>query len=982
MCQGHVGSWPDHRETVWGRYEWSTTTKALSIQWHTTLNEHGTNEAFGIGYFSLYLYPMEDSPVISVEPSVANFRRILWGNEYNIGTTTCTHSGQTETVIGGYDWVGAHWGIRLRINSPRPFEKALFRFRMYFVDSWDREFVNLNLWVGGRPYLVYVDWSSHKQHKNTINEDTNTGNVVCGSGHWGDTYKPVYIPIILDRSQHEFLVDWSSTINQGAADESMGVAKPQIDFMPNVPTFVITDQLGDSSSKSGLSYIFNGAYRNPKYYSCRHRTVWGFDETKTVSWWWWVWGTGFMNHNDRLQYQVTVHRQIEAVRVFFNAFYLNSWDFEYAWLDFINDQSWPGTSETERHRVWRNHKDWEGWLSSGSFGGNWCSDDLGWGDQFRFYAVESAQFATPTRRVLLEWGSDTDEGEQNEGLGLVGWKVIGVTREVDAIKAAEHTFGGDGNEHTLDNWWHIKGNTKEHPDIEKCQTPVGPQYILGGINNMGPGHKLQFNKDFSPKQYKTIHVTFRFWFLQSWDNEEGIMTFNGQEVWRQRSVWNTHDSDINCENNHWRDTYTDYTAVIELASPTSSVDIVFSSTLNQAAKDESFGVSYLKLEFEEPPPSYKIQEGCEGRSFDPRDGLSYKVTDPKTSRVTSWGVGEMTNKHGLFDHNRVGYTDFALSLQGENTIVGANVALYKAGQTKAEYCCKIALEPGVPQPNAKLARPLQKRAVCHIDHDEVDGEIAFIAPDSSILYGSRVEIELHFYGTEANGLHDIYIASKGVSAFDGNGCANAGPRYNPEHWIGPEDSSVNGVLPFPGSGKINVGDLSVKHGKFNASSGIDMIYYDGQIALTGAHSVVGRTLVVTNTQGNTLACCIIGVGLVGWSSDRYGVDETVTDESAVDYADWDPNPDKSTERTWVDPPEPATTGAQTTVVIGNTHIIRPGDAEFSYIQNHDTTGGDSGLNGGEIAGIVIGSIVGVAALGGAAAFALTRNPTDSDYVAL
>jgi len=148
------------------------------------------------------------------------------------------------------------------------------------------------------------------------------------------------------------------------------------------------------------------------------------------------------------------------------------------------------------------------------------------------------------------------------------------------------------------------------------------------------------------------------------------------------------------------------------------------------------------------------------------------------------------------------------------------------------------------------------KAVCVLRGDKVTGTVTFTQKDGS----SPVEVTGEIKGL-TEGLHGFHVHEFGDTT---DGCTSAGPHFNPlkkEHG-GPEDDIRH------------VGDL----GNVTAtSSGVATINVkDSLISLSGAHNIIGRTLVVhadpddlgkgghelsktTGNAGARVACGVIGV---------------------------------------------------------------------------------------------------------------------------
>ncbi|KAJ9595108.1 hypothetical protein L9F63_013583 [Diploptera punctata] len=148
------------------------------------------------------------------------------------------------------------------------------------------------------------------------------------------------------------------------------------------------------------------------------------------------------------------------------------------------------------------------------------------------------------------------------------------------------------------------------------------------------------------------------------------------------------------------------------------------------------------------------------------------------------------------------------------------------------------------------------KAVCVLNGEVVKGTVFFDqdSPDSPVKVTGEVS-------GLTKGLHGFHIHEFGDNT---NGCMSAGAHFNPyqKDHAGPDDAERHiGDL-----GNVTAGDNGVA--KVNIS--------DKMISLTGAHNIIGRTLVVhadpddlgkgghelsktTGNAGARLACGVVGI---------------------------------------------------------------------------------------------------------------------------
>jgi hypothetical protein len=1019
LCPGH--GWRDDTQKAWVTYNMPalvTPMTSVHFEWYTDLDQEGPDEAFGIGEFSLWTYPDEAAVVLNVAPSASStdFRlRNRSGATAPVPTSTC----QGEQVLG----VSISWEnlITYTTKPSRPFEAAVVSFNFWFLDSWDGEFARMDVVHNGRNY---VSWLDRNTASHTWTAETQA---VCGPASYSfanyDVKRSVSVPVTLDSASSTLNLEWQVNLDQGYTDEAWGISSVSVDFLPLIPTSVVIDQMTSSTSKTGISVLSPTGTSLPFTYSTCGAGLYLWPKVNGPTG-----GNLLLGMGRRLRLNLLHNQDFSALRVFFTGVFANSWDAEYAWLDFNSDKVLAATGKPESLRLWRNQRGYEG-TYSGRFpwsANNCIADTIRWNDATLTYSLESQRLATVTRRVQLDWGCDVDEDAiDNEGFALVGWKVVAVHPSRAPQLVQELHFSNNNIEQLLNNWkivsapftsvsnWRTAAGTP--PEISECKGPRGGVHYLLGAGLLAKDKHLVYSGSWSTS-FTKAYISFRFFFLRSWDQEVGRVYVNGQLLWTISSIHSKHNPDFKCPirgaTSSWTDAFSDGTVVFTSPTPIKELTIVFSSTLDQTHEDESFSISYFKVELESPKPSYKIQDGCTSNRAIRRDnGYAYsKVTeakgplptDPVVLSTVSWAQGEMTAKHGIF--NTGSFRDFDLPLGGASSIVGHEVGLFASvNDTRPMKCCTIALtsSSAVPSPPRRIAK---KTAACVINRpDVVEGEIGIVSPGNK-QYGSKVEVNLRFYGDQRTRVHRVYISPRGTtdSEIKSSGCPTA--LYNPESWIGPEAVTASRPLPagqvkFPGyaDGAIVLGDITSKFTTVPGTSTASIVFNDGQIQLTGAHSVVGRTVVVTDGLNTPLACCTLGLGLVGAERDPYLVG-SLSRRDAIDYADYDPVPDRGEKREagpspaptptppGVPPAPPAHHDGSDITVSDAQHVV-PGDGRVGLDEADDWDWmhlpDDDGLTGGQIAGIVIGSVAGALIVLVGLAFALGGGGAGTgDYVAL
>ncbi|KYN19401.1 PREDICTED: superoxide dismutase [Cu-Zn] [Trachymyrmex cornetzi] len=148
------------------------------------------------------------------------------------------------------------------------------------------------------------------------------------------------------------------------------------------------------------------------------------------------------------------------------------------------------------------------------------------------------------------------------------------------------------------------------------------------------------------------------------------------------------------------------------------------------------------------------------------------------------------------------------------------------------------------------------KAVCVLQGEPVKGTVYFEQTEGS----NTVKVSGQVSGLQ-KGLHGFHVHEFGDNT---NGCTSAGAHFNP---LGKDHGGPNDSM-------RHVGDLG------NVAAGTDGVakvnITDAMIQLSGAHSIIGRTLVVhadpddlgqgghelsktTGNAGARLACGVIGI---------------------------------------------------------------------------------------------------------------------------
>ena len=134
---------------------------------------------------------------------------------------------------------------------------------------------------------------------------------------------------------------------------------------------------------------------------------------------------------------------------------------------------------------------------------------------------------------------------------------------------------------------------------DNTRTSCGGHNILGGFNLDGVGASLYKTFDLSAYSHTHVLVSFNYYSLDTWDNEAAIVYIDGLSVWVETPI-NVSDagrvalsscgsggSSASIDRVLSGEAYIDHTA--------DTVQVSFTSSLDQAAHDESFGVDNVEV---------------------------------------------------------------------------------------------------------------------------------------------------------------------------------------------------------------------------------------------------------------------------------------------------------------------------------------------------------------------------------------------------
>ena len=124
-------------------------------------------------------------------------------------------------------------------------------------------------------------------------------------------------------------------------------------------------------------------------------------------------------------------------------------------------------------------------------------------------------------------------------------------------------------------------------------TTCGSHKILGGFGTAGRGVSLSKSFDLSSVPHSHVRVKFNYYSLDTWDNEYGIASIDGTNVWSARAHLSDPIRQHICGNATYKDEVKSGEGLIEHSG--GSLTLTFGSTLNEGLANESFGIDNLEI---------------------------------------------------------------------------------------------------------------------------------------------------------------------------------------------------------------------------------------------------------------------------------------------------------------------------------------------------------------------------------------------------
>lgn len=225
-------------------------------------------------------------------------------------------------------------------------------------------------------------------------------------------------------------------------------------------------------------------------------------------------------------------------------------------------------------------------------------------------------------------------------------------------------------------------------------------------------------------------------------------------------------------------------------------------------------------------------------------------------------VGDLSGKHGLLQvmaqgNNgprslRLQANDSHLTLFGTHSIVGRSMVLHKATPPSTAWVCATILPEGISASRRTVMARFQVGVTGFVllqqERDNAAAETSILM-DISYADGTRA--------TSGHGyhVHDSPAAMDDMSVAGANRCQSTGLHYNPE--LVNYSATDYQSRCMADAAQCEVGDLSTRHGLLEVPStgSSKVMVTDVRLPLSGAYSVVGRSLVIHVAGGSARLAC-------------------------------------------------------------------------------------------------------------------------------
>lgn len=217
------------------------------------------------------------------------------------------------------------------------------------------------------------------------------------------------------------------------------------------------------------------------------------------------------------------------------------------------------------------------------------------------------------------------------------------------------------------------------------------------------------------------------------------------------------------------------------------------------------------------------------------------------SAPLSCEVGDLSSKHRTIDlGTNVGgveakyfFTDVT-SWVPWSGIIGRSVVIHQANRGGPRIACA----------NVTMVRVLRARLSSWLGPEMSDGQVRF---SQAVPQGpTTINVSLKNLSSLAGGYH-VHILPLKPGTVEPCSNANIQGHYNPLKW------NISNSPP-PGNGTVDqyeIGDMSGMFGMLTGQNDFEAVYMNPNMPMTGAYSIMGRSIVVHYTNGSRMRCANI-----------------------------------------------------------------------------------------------------------------------------
>eukprot|EP00096_Caligus_rogercresseyi_P009025 TRINITY_DN2990_c0_g1_i1.p1 TRINITY_DN2990_c0_g1~~TRINITY_DN2990_c0_g1_i1.p1 ORF type:complete len:1002 (-),score=161.09 TRINITY_DN2990_c0_g1_i1:221-3226(-) len=255
-----------------------------------------------------------------------------------------------------------------------------------------------------------------------------------------------------------------------------------------------------------------------------------------------------------------------------------------------------------------------------------------------------------------------------------------------------------------------------------------------------------------------------------------------------------------------------------------------------------------------------------GPHFNPTNFDASASPPPGEGSFDLYEIGDLSGKYGTLVNQTemiLDVWDPTLSLFGERSLVGRSMVIHEHPIPKRWICSNIHLmfegdkSPPIIIAEAQFTYPIAGKIIFEQDGSNPNSDTSIFIQGLVYSDGSKNDTRDHHW--------HVHVLSPGKDFYNWTGrCNSAGSHFNPYNVPSDENeynTCINEKNPF----KCQSGDLVNKHGTLLISGRVSnrqntlKYYTDTNLALTGAASIVGRSIVIHDKnapkhRGNRLAC--------------------------------------------------------------------------------------------------------------------------------